>query len=303
MGRFAVHGLGEPLDDVQAEAGAAFVAGGARAAAAEFLKEAVALVGRDTRTGVAYSGGDRFAIRAGSVELLAIELGENRAAFNGNFSAVSFSTFSDRRLKRDITPLSGALDTVSRLQGVSYAWNASPTPDGGVPSGRQIGLVAQDVEAVVPELVQTNASGLKSVEYQNMVPILIEAVKECGRKTPRCRSASTRSNSVKPRADASVAATHESLHPAGSFFVPREGGPIDHVCRRRAPAAEISNLRFQSKGPSTPLGANSGAERSRRPTSQLGRMGDPNSREGRASEPIFAQRDQPAIAACSRHLI
>ncbi len=46
------------------------------------------------------------------------------------------------------------------------------------PEGKQIGVIAQDVEKIVPELVQTAADGIKSVDYVKMIPVLIEAMKE-----------------------------------------------------------------------------------------------------------------------------
>ena len=89
----------------------------------------------------------------------------------GNVKAVGFFYSSDRSLKSEILPLTGSLDRVRRLQGMSFRWT-----DG---DRRDIGLIAQDVEKVYPELVTTDrSSGLKSVEYGNLVAVLIEAVKE-----------------------------------------------------------------------------------------------------------------------------
>ena len=88
-----------------------------------------------------------------------------------NISAVSFAYTSDRTLKTNILPINNALDKVNRLEGVSFNWK-----DNG---GEELGLIAQDVEKVLPELVLTNPkTGLKSVKYGNIVPVLIEAIKE-----------------------------------------------------------------------------------------------------------------------------
>jgi hypothetical protein len=87
-------------------------------------------------------------------------------------------TPSDRRWKTDIQPLRNALDTAARLEGVSYSWRTAEFPDMNFPTTRQIGLIAQDVEAVVPELVSTDANGHKGVNYPLLVPLLLEAVKE-----------------------------------------------------------------------------------------------------------------------------
>ncbi len=89
----------------------------------------------------------------------------------GSVGASAFFYTSDKSLKTNISPLSGSLAKVLNLQGVSFNWK-----EGGEKS---VGLVAQDVEKVYPELVHTNPqSGLKSVEYGNLVAPLIEAIKE-----------------------------------------------------------------------------------------------------------------------------
>lgn len=88
-----------------------------------------------------------------------------------NAYADAFFYNSDRNLKKDISPLAGSLSKILKLEGVSFTWKK-----GG---DKNVGLIAQDVEAVYPELVVTNpATGLKSVEYGNLVAPLIEALKE-----------------------------------------------------------------------------------------------------------------------------
>jgi len=84
---------------------------------------------------------------------------------------------SDRRLKKNITTLDGALDKVLNLRGVSFEWKKVEGRMSHPPKGIQIGVVAQEVEAVVPELVKTDAEGYKSVAYANITALLIEAVK------------------------------------------------------------------------------------------------------------------------------
>jgi hypothetical protein len=57
------------------------------------------------------------------------------------------------------------------LEGVSFNWKVEDFPDRGFSRGRQIGLIAQDVEGVLPELVQTDGEGHEAVEYQKMVAV------------------------------------------------------------------------------------------------------------------------------------
>ena len=80
------------------------------------------------------------------------------------------SNCSDIRLKKDIKPLKSALSTLGKLQGKSYRWKDNNEPD--------IGLIAQELEKVIPELVKTDNNGYKSIVYQKLTAVLIEAVKE-----------------------------------------------------------------------------------------------------------------------------
>merc|ERR1711871_231450 len=101
--------------------------------------------------------------------------------------------FSDRRLKRDIRPLRDALQKVQGIRGVYYHWNRNVTDAEGLSepgtdgqtdfeSRRQIGVIAQDVLAVAPEIVSGGLQGKQSeflrVDYNKLVPLLIEAVRE-----------------------------------------------------------------------------------------------------------------------------
>jgi len=85
---------------------------------------------------------------------------------------------SDRRLKRNILPISNSLDTVSRLSGVSYEWRTDEYPDRSFEEGRHIGFIAQEVEGVVPEAIRVAPDGTYSMRYQEIIPILVEAIKE-----------------------------------------------------------------------------------------------------------------------------
>jgi hypothetical protein len=84
---------------------------------------------------------------------------------------------SDGRLKTDVQPVRNALGTVMGLQGVTFDWKQGANGP-RYPEGRQVGFVAQAVEKVLPEVVATDAGGQKAVAYQNIVPVLVEAVKD-----------------------------------------------------------------------------------------------------------------------------
>ncbi|MBK9419183.1 MAG: tail fiber domain-containing protein [Flavobacteriales bacterium] len=85
---------------------------------------------------------------------------------------------SDRRYKTDFTPLRGSLAKVGLLQGLYYTWRTEEFPEKEFPAERQLGFIAQDIEALFPEVVLTDAQGYKSVDYGRLTPVLVEAVKE-----------------------------------------------------------------------------------------------------------------------------
>ena len=78
------------------------------------------------------------------------------------------TAFSDKRFKHNIVTIDNALEKVNALRGVNFE------KDGA----NKTGVIAQEVEEVLPEVVYTNPEGLKSVAYGNMVGVLIEAIKE-----------------------------------------------------------------------------------------------------------------------------
>ncbi|MCB2376396.1 tail fiber domain-containing protein [Hymenobacter sp. BT635] len=85
---------------------------------------------------------------------------------------------SDVRFKQNIRPLGGALATVLALRGVRYQWNALGVQHGGTAGAEQVGVLAQEIEKVYPELVSTDAQGYKAVNYAQLTPVLLEALKE-----------------------------------------------------------------------------------------------------------------------------
>jgi hypothetical protein len=84
---------------------------------------------------------------------------------------------SDISLKGNIQGLSGTLEKLEQVRGVYFDWEPHTTESRDFP-GRQIGVVAQELEAVFPELVGTDARGLKFVRYDKLVVPLLTAVKE-----------------------------------------------------------------------------------------------------------------------------
>lgn len=79
--------------------------------------------------------------------------------------------FSDQRKKTNIEPITNALDKVLQLRGVTFDKIDDDTR-------RHAGIIAQEVEKVLPEVVYTDDDGMKSVAYGNLIALLIEAIKE-----------------------------------------------------------------------------------------------------------------------------
>jgi len=96
--------------------------------------------------------------------------------FGGN--PLTGTCSSDRRFKKDIKPFDHVLDRVTALQPVHYFWRASEFPDRQFGARRAYGLIAQDVEQVLPELVVTNPDGFKAVDYSELPLLTIQAVKD-----------------------------------------------------------------------------------------------------------------------------
>ena len=89
---------------------------------------------------------------------------------SGTLNATTFNSLSDEREKKNIETLDSALDKTLSLRGVSFTYT-----DTDIDS---IGVIAQEIEDVIPEVVSTGSDGLKSVSYGNIVGLLIEAIKD-----------------------------------------------------------------------------------------------------------------------------
>lgn len=81
---------------------------------------------------------------------------------------------SDERLKDNIQEIPDALQKVEEIKGVEFDWNEKQD----VHTGHDIGVIAQDIEKVLPELVEDRDNGYKAVKYEKLTAVLIQAVKE-----------------------------------------------------------------------------------------------------------------------------
>jgi hypothetical protein len=84
---------------------------------------------------------------------------------------------SDVRLKDNIQVIKGSLDKIDGIRGVEFDWN-DKSPGWAQERGHDVGVIAQEVQKVVPEIVVERKSGYLGVDYKRLVPLLIESVKE-----------------------------------------------------------------------------------------------------------------------------
>ena len=84
---------------------------------------------------------------------------------------------SDERFKQNITAIGSPLQKLLKLNGVEYEMKTGEFPKNHFQTGRQIGLLAQNVEKIIPEAVNEK-DGYKGVDYARLVPLLIEAIKQ-----------------------------------------------------------------------------------------------------------------------------
>jgi len=93
---------------------------------------------------------------------------------------VAFAT-SDRRLKENIKPIDNALCKVIGVSGNTFDWkelNSEEIKTIHGNTGKDVGVIAQEIEKILPEAVTTRNNGYKAVNYEKLVPLLIEAIKE-----------------------------------------------------------------------------------------------------------------------------
>ncbi|MFZ5552999.1 MAG: tail fiber domain-containing protein, partial [Bacteroidota bacterium] len=86
--------------------------------------------------------------------------------------ANAWTVFSDERLKKDFSSIENPVKMINEISGYYYYWKS------GTDTSLQIGFKAQEIEKVIPQIVSTDANGIKSVDYARVTPVIIEAVKE-----------------------------------------------------------------------------------------------------------------------------
>jgi len=127
---------------------------------------------------------------------LQIDLNNNDALFGGNLNAIYNVTayYSDKRLKENIKPIKNALSKLLSLNGVTFKSNKLAEKYGYMNKSEQVGVIAQEVEKVLPQIVvpapfdiaqdkdgneySKSGENYKTVHYEKLIPLLIESIKE-----------------------------------------------------------------------------------------------------------------------------
>ena len=117
--------------------------------------------------------------------------GNGDAELSGDLTEIS-----DARYKKNISSLTGTVNKIQQLRGVTYNWI-----DEHKGTTQQIGFIAQEVEKVFPQLVKTNEKGYKSVAYAHMVPVLLQAINEQQQMIQELKSANDKVKSLEERVE------------------------------------------------------------------------------------------------------
>ena len=81
------------------------------------------------------------------------------------------------RLKNNLQVIEGALDKIDGINGYEFDWN-DKSPGWARQRGHDVGVVAQEVQKIHPEIVEERKNGYLGVDYKRLVPLLIQSVKE-----------------------------------------------------------------------------------------------------------------------------
>jgi hypothetical protein len=137
-------------------------------------------VSRDSATGAVTISIGQAVATSSNVQFNSLGIGMAASATAGRIDAtndiVAYSS-SDIRFKENIKPIENALEKISKISGNTYDWKAENKAEHGY-EGNDVGVIAQEIEAVLPQLVQTRENGFKAVKYDKLVALLIEGIKE-----------------------------------------------------------------------------------------------------------------------------
>jgi hypothetical protein len=131
----------------------------------------------------AYASGTYYPTLSSGAGSLALVIDTANLTYNGGtLTAPTINASSDLRLKNVVGPISNALEKVNNINGVEFYWNDSAKSRGITVDSLQLGVIAQEIREIIPGVVSENSDGQLTVNYIQLVPLLIEAVKELSKK-------------------------------------------------------------------------------------------------------------------------
>lgn len=125
--------------------------------------------------------------------------GTATVSISGITTASGFAATSDETVKTDIIPITKALEIVKRLNGKSYLWRKEYQEEASLDNGRHLGFLAQELEKVVPEAVIKFEEGRYAVDYNSIIPVLTEAIKELNAKVEKQNNAVIENEELKAK--------------------------------------------------------------------------------------------------------
>ena len=140
------------------------------------------VISRDGTQGTTnhYFGADGYKICDGALAVGNISYSTTTGRIDASNDIVAYST-SDCRLKKYVKPIKNALDKIDKIRGVEFDWKITDEKmkkEIHSFEGHDVGVLAQEIEEVLPEVVTTRDSGYKAVRYEKIVPLLIQGIKE-----------------------------------------------------------------------------------------------------------------------------
>ena len=139
----------------------------------EVFSDDTVKIGTYNAEGIVVNGSN--VVITGSLAVGALTGSATAGRIDASNDVVAFST-SDRRWKDNITPIESPLQKLLKLGGYEFDWREDSVVHGN--KGHDVGVIAQEVESVLPQAVQTRSSGMKAVRYEKIIPLLIETIKE-----------------------------------------------------------------------------------------------------------------------------
>lgn len=114
--------------------------------------------------------GDRTNINGTLLTVTANATFTSSITSSDTITASDFNSLSDAKYKTDVYPIDDAVSIVSKLQGKHFTWKNTGKPS--------LGFIAQEVEEVLPQLINTQDNGSKTINYSVLVAVLVEAIKQ-----------------------------------------------------------------------------------------------------------------------------